>query len=57
MDLWEANEEFPGIRRFYEDLPSKPRTFLELLARFEHWCTTAKVPTLTADEESQPRIA
>ena len=26
---------FPGINRFYQDLQPKPRTFLELLWRFQ----------------------
>jgi hypothetical protein len=36
-ELQEAEETFPGIVRFYESLGHKPRSFLELLSRFEHW--------------------
>ncbi|HVJ14579.1 MAG TPA: hypothetical protein VM686_04025 [Polyangiaceae bacterium] len=36
--LAEAEEAFPGIARFFESLPLKPRTFLELVSLFEHWC-------------------
>jgi hypothetical protein len=41
-ELEQAEEAFPGIARFFESLPRKPRTFLELLARFEHWCEPAQ---------------
>jgi hypothetical protein len=37
-DLAQAEEAFPGIVRFYESLSRKPRSFLELLSRFERWC-------------------
>jgi hypothetical protein len=37
-DLAEAEQEFPGIARYFDDLSDKPRTFLELVSRFEHWC-------------------
>ena len=37
-DLAEAEEAFPGISRFFETLPVKPRTFLELMRSFQHWC-------------------
>ena len=30
QDFEEAEVAFPGIARFYADLPLKPRTFLEL---------------------------
>ena len=36
-DLEQADQEFPGILRFFQQLPRKPRTFLDLLAQFEHW--------------------
>lgn len=36
-DLEQADLEFPGIARFFATLTVKPRTFLELVARFEHW--------------------
>ena len=36
--LAEAEQAFPGIVRFFESLPRKPRTFLELMSLFEHWC-------------------
>jgi hypothetical protein len=41
QDLDQAEEEFPGIARFFANLIVKPRTFLELLAQFEHWCEPA----------------
>jgi hypothetical protein len=42
-ELERAEQAFPGIVQFLESLSQKPRTFLELLARFEiadsarHW--------------------
>jgi len=36
-DLEQAEQCFPGIQRYFATLTHKPRTFLELLARFEHW--------------------
>ena len=42
-ELEQADEAFPGIARFFESLSRKPRTFLELVALFEHWCTPAQV--------------
>jgi hypothetical protein len=36
-DLTQADEAFPGIARFFESLPRKPRTFLDLVTLFEHW--------------------
>ena len=36
--LEQAEEEFPGISRFLATCTCKPRTFLELVARFECWC-------------------
>jgi len=39
-DLNEAEAEFPGICRFFASLHTKPRTFLELVARFDHWVTS-----------------
>ncbi len=38
-DLKQADESFPGIVRFFESLPRKPRTFLELVSLFERWRT------------------
>jgi hypothetical protein len=32
----EAECEFPGIRRFYEQLDRKPSTFLDLVWEYEH---------------------
>jgi hypothetical protein len=40
-DLDQAEEAFPGIVEFFEALSEKPRTFLELVSRFEHWCEPA----------------
>ena len=37
-DLEQAEHSFPGIQRYFATLAHKPLTFLELLARFEHWC-------------------
>jgi hypothetical protein len=42
-DLDQAEEAFPGIVEFFESLPDKPRTFLELVSRFEHWCEPAEL--------------
>lgn len=41
QNLVQAEEEFPGISHFFEACACKPRTFLELVARFEHWCDDA----------------
>lgn len=38
LHLAQAEEAFPGIRSFFESLSCKPRTFLDLVALFEHWC-------------------
>jgi hypothetical protein len=34
-DLQQAEEAFPGITGFFESLSPKPRTFLELVSRFQ----------------------
>ena len=36
-DLEQAEEAFPGIVRFFESLSRKPRTFLELVSRYEQF--------------------
>jgi len=36
-DLAQAEQSFPGIGQFFAALVDKPRTFLDLVARFEHW--------------------
>ena len=41
-ELDQAEEAFPGIVRFFEQLTRKPRTFLELMALFEHWGETSQ---------------
>ena len=43
-DLVEAEEAFPGISRFFDALTVKPRTFLELLRSFQHWCQPDDAP-------------
>ena len=43
-DLAQAEEAFPGISRFFETLTEKPRTFLELMRAFQHWCQPADTP-------------
>jgi hypothetical protein len=40
-ELTQADQEFPGIAQFFATLAVKPRTFLELVARFDHWCDHA----------------
>jgi hypothetical protein len=40
-ELERAEETFPGIVRFLESLPERPRTFLELVVLFEHSCELA----------------
>jgi hypothetical protein len=40
-DLDQAETEFPGISELYASLDPKPATFLDLVARFEHWCEDA----------------
>lgn len=42
-ELGRAEETFPGIERFLESLPDKPRTFLELVVLFEEWRERPKV--------------
>jgi hypothetical protein len=42
-DLEQAEEAFPGITGFFESMTRKPRTFLELVSRFEHWCEPEQV--------------
>jgi hypothetical protein len=37
-ELVQANREFPGIADYFAALATKPRTFLELVARFDQWC-------------------
>jgi hypothetical protein len=37
-ELTQADQEFPGIATFFAALAVKPRTFLELVAQFDHWC-------------------
>jgi hypothetical protein len=37
-DLAQAEEVFPGIQEFFRSLERKPRTFLDLVSRFERWC-------------------
>jgi len=36
-DLEQAESAFPGITALFESLPAKPRTFLDLVALFDHW--------------------
>jgi len=36
-EIERAEEDFPGIGRFLASLAKKPRTFLELVAMYEHW--------------------
>jgi hypothetical protein len=33
-EMTQAEEAFPGIARFFDALPHKPRTFLDLVAMF-----------------------
>jgi hypothetical protein len=39
-ELDQADQEFPGIARLFTTLAEKPRTFLELVAQYDHWTTT-----------------
>jgi hypothetical protein len=62
-DLEQADEEFPGIRRFFAMLAHKPSTFLELLAEFDHWAPScadfahSRSPVVTTSECSQRQVA
>lgn len=47
-DLTEAEEAFPGISQFFETLDVKPRTFLDLVRLFEHWCQPVATPSQAA---------
>lgn len=40
-----AEEHFPGIRRFYEQLDRKPATFLQLVWQFEAMRSAKPVPS------------
>lgn len=53
-DLELAEESFPGIGLLFRTLPHKPRTFLELLARFDHWCEAPCAPRGEARSERTP---
>jgi len=48
LELERAEEAFPGIVRFLESLSEMPRTFLELVALFEHWHESAEARRLAA---------
>ena len=50
QNLEQAEEAFPGIRNLFEALPRKPRTFLELLAVFQHWCGAASASPASAGD-------
>jgi hypothetical protein len=43
-DLEQAEECFPGISRYFESMRVKPRTFLELVRKFQHWCESTDTP-------------
>ncbi|RME06945.1 MAG: hypothetical protein D6812_00885 [Deltaproteobacteria bacterium] len=46
---WDYIEEvYPGLREFYEKLETKPKTFLELFARYQRY--------LTRKEKKEPPI-
>jgi hypothetical protein len=47
-DLDQAEEAFPGITAYFEALTTRPRTFLELVSQFEHWCEPAGSMPLAA---------
>jgi hypothetical protein len=47
-ELERAEEDFPGIRRFLASLSKKPRTFLELVAKFQRWCEPEEVRRFAA---------
>ena len=40
-ELVQADEAFPGIKRFFDSLRRKPRTFLNLMALFERRAAAA----------------
>ena len=43
--LAQAEEDFPGISRYFAECRCKPRTFLELVALFDHWCEHDAAPS------------
>jgi hypothetical protein len=47
-ELGRAEEAFPGIVRFLASLPEKPRTFLQLVALFDHWSASSERRRLAA---------
>ena len=46
-ELERAEEDFPGIGHFRASLVEKPRTFLELVALFEHWREPVPLRSIT----------
>jgi hypothetical protein len=54
-----AERQFPGIRRFYEQLADKPVTFLELVWQYVHW-SEAKGPAASSSSpvvgDNSPRL-
>lgn len=46
-ELSEADQVFPGICALFAALVVKPRTFLELVAQYDHWCETQPEPVPT----------
>jgi hypothetical protein len=53
-ELTAADQEFPGIARFFATLAVKPRTFLELVALFDHWCGEQAVVSAPGCAAAQP---
>jgi hypothetical protein len=51
-ELTDADQEFPGIARFFATLAVKPLTFLELVAKFDHWCDGFQLAA-TAQQQRQ----
>jgi hypothetical protein len=50
------DQVFPGIAEFFATLTVKPRTFLELVARFDHWCDAVE-RSQAPDSVSALRVA
>jgi hypothetical protein len=53
-DLEQAEKEFPGIEAFFGSLANKPRTFLELVAAFEHWSESSSTLESAAGSAVRP---
>ena len=53
---WEYIEEvYPGLREFYDELDTKPKTFLELFAHYQRYLTDRQEEVKRIDR-AEPRL-